>query len=119
MMPPRFADLAAVDHALAAREFLVFKHSLICPASARAFTEYEAFVASHQSVPTAWIDVIGERPWSRHVAAVTGVTHESPQALFVRGGKVAWHASHGGITRKALASAVGDSGKGRSPGRLP
>ena len=106
MTPPRFADLAAVDKALAAREFLIFKHSLVCPVSARAFAEYEAFVASHAAVPTAWIDVIGERPWSRHVAAVTGVTHESPQALFVRGGKVVWHASHGGITRKRLSAAV-------------
>lgn len=102
MTPPRFPDLAAVNRALAAPEFLVFKHSLICPTSARAFAEYEAFVAAHPDVPTAWIDVIGERPWARHVAEATGVRHESPQAILVRSGKVAWHASHGGITRKAL-----------------
>ena len=107
MKPPRFPDLAAVDAALAAPRFLVFKHSLICPTSARAFEEYVAFVAAHPGVPTAWIDVIGERPWSRHVADATGVTHQSPQALFVEGGKVAWHASHGGITRKALETAAG------------
>ena len=91
-----------MDRALAAPEFLLFKHSLVCPTSARAFAEYETFVAAHPDVPTAWIDVIGERPWARHVAAVTGVMHESPQALFVRDGKVVWHASHGGITTKAL-----------------
>jgi bacillithiol system protein YtxJ len=34
------------------------------------------------------------------------VEHQSPQALFVRDGKVVWHASHGGITRKALAAAA-------------
>ena len=107
MSPPRFADLAAVDRALAAPAFLVFKHSLICPTSARAFAEYEAFVSARPDVPTAWIDVIGERPWSRHVAEATGVTHESPQALYVVDGRVAWHASHGGITRKALEAAAG------------
>jgi len=107
MSPSRFADLAAVDRALAAPAFLVFKHSLICPVSERAFAEYEAFTAAHPDVPTAWIDVIGERPWSRHVAAATGVAHESPQALYVVGGRVAWHASHGAITRAALAAAAG------------
>jgi len=104
--PPRFADLAAVDRALAAPAFLVFKHSPICPVSADGFAEYDAFVSSRPDVPTAWIDVIDERAWARHVAAKTGVTHESPQALFVRDGRVVWHASHGAITRAALASAV-------------
>ena len=107
MTPPRFADLAALDRALEAKLFLVFKHSLVCPTSARWFAEYEAFHAARPDVPTAWIDVIGERPWARHVAAKTGVTHESPQALLVVDGRVAWHASHGGITRAALAAAVG------------
>jgi bacillithiol system protein YtxJ len=106
MTPPRFTGLAAVDAALAAPRFLVFKHSLICPTSDSAFAEYEAFVAAHPDVPTAWIDVIGERAWSRHVAATTGVTHQSPQALVVVDGRVAWHASHGGITRRALAAAM-------------
>jgi len=105
MPPPRFADLAAVDRALAAPRFLVFKRSLICPRSDRAFAEYEAFHAAHPDVPTAWIDVIGEREWSRHVAAKTGVTHESPQALCVVDGRVVWHASHGAITRRSLAAA--------------
>ncbi len=107
MKPPRFTDLAAVDAALAAERFLVFKHSRICPESGRAFAEYEAFHAAHPDVPTAWIDVIGDRPWSRRVAAATGVTHESPQALLVRDGRVVWHASHGGVTRAALAAAAG------------
>ena len=107
MTPPRFRDLAAVDEALAAPTFLVFKHSLICPTSARGFAEYAAFVRAHPDVPTAWIDVIGERPWSRHVAARTGVTHQSPQALLVKDGRVVWHASHGAITRAALEGAVG------------
>jgi bacillithiol system protein YtxJ len=106
MTPPRFADLAAVDRALAAPLFLVFKHSLICPVSARAFAEYEAFAAARPDVPTAWIDVIGERPWSRRVAEATGVTHQSPQALLVRDGRVAWHASHGAILRQALEDAT-------------
>jgi bacillithiol system protein YtxJ len=104
---PRFRDLADVDRALAAPLFLVFKHSPVCGPSADAFAEYEAFRAAHPEVPTAWIDVIGERALARHVAEATGVRHESPQALLVRSGRVAWHASHSAITLAALTAALG------------
>ena len=76
----RFRDIGELNTALAACEFLVFKHSLICPVSAAAFAEYSTFHASRPDVATKWIDVIGERPWSRHVAEATGIAHASPQA---------------------------------------
>ena len=99
-------DEAELRAAMASPEFLLFKHSLICPVSARAFREYAAFVDGGAGVPTAWVDVIGQRPLSRAVETDTGVAHESPQALLFRGGSVVWSASHGGITRKTLASAL-------------
>lgn len=108
MPAARFADAAALDRALAAPLFLVFKHSTRCGVSADAMAEFEAFAAARPDVPSAWIDVIVERPWSQRVAQVTGVEHASPQALLVRDGRVAWHASHGAITRRALeAAAIG------------
>jgi bacillithiol system protein YtxJ len=110
MAPPRFPDLAALEAALAAREFLIFKHSHRCGVSATAFTEYEAFAAARPDVPTAWIDVIAERPWSMRVAEASGIEHQSPQALLVRDGRVAWHASHGAITRKSLEAAAAPRG---------
>lgn len=106
MKPSRLADAAALDRALAAPEFLLFKHSLICPISAAAFAEYEAFVAAHPAVATAWVDVIGQRPIAQDIARRTGVKHESPQALLLRAGRVVWHASHGKITRASLAAAL-------------
>jgi bacillithiol system protein YtxJ len=106
MTSARFPDLASIDAALAAPEFLVFKHSTTCPVSAKAFAEYEAFCAAWPEVPTAWIDVVAERPWSLHVAAATGVRHESPQAILLRKGRVVWHSSHSAIRRSALADAV-------------
>lgn len=106
MPAARFADAAALDRALASPLFLLFKHSSRCGVSATAFAEYEAFAAARPDVPTAWIDVIAERPWSLRVAAVTGVEHESPQAILVRDGRAAWHASHGGVTRRALEASV-------------
>ncbi|MCE9637567.1 MAG: bacillithiol system redox-active protein YtxJ [Planctomycetes bacterium] len=95
-----------LDAALAAPKFLLFKHSTVCPVSANAFEEYEAFVASHPKTPTAWLDVIAERPLARRAAEATGVQHESPQAIWLHAGKAAWHASHGAITEAALTKAV-------------
>ncbi|MCZ6598145.1 MAG: bacillithiol system redox-active protein YtxJ [Planctomycetota bacterium] len=103
MDPVQIADEAALDEVLGAPSFLLLKHSPICPISARAFEEYRAFVAEHPDVPTAWLDVIGQRPLSRAVEARTGIGHESPQALWIRDGAVAWSASHEGITRASLA----------------
>ena len=102
----QIADDAALEAALAAPAFLLFKHSLICPTSAQAFNEYRHFLQGGDGVPTAWLDVRGQRPLSQLVESRTGVRHESPQALLLRGGEVVWHASHGAITRDSLAAAV-------------
>ena len=112
--PTQILESAGLDAALAADRFLLFKHSLICPISARAFREYTAFLAGDPQVPTGWIDVIGQRPWSQRVEAETGLAHASPQALLLHGGQVIWHASHGGITKDSLATAIGGA---RTPQR--
>ncbi len=78
-------DAAAFEQAVASPRFLLFKHSLVCPISAAAFSEYRRFVAAHPDVPTGWIDVIGQRPLARGISERTGIRHESPQAMwFVR-----------------------------------
>lgn len=102
----QITDETALRAALGAGRFLLFKHSMICPVSAAAFNEYRHYLAEGDAPPTAWLDVRGHRPLSQAIAAETGVAHESPQALLVRDGKVVWHASHGGITRASLRTAV-------------
>jgi bacillithiol system protein YtxJ len=107
VQPNQILESQAVDDALRADRFLLFKHSLTCPISARAFREYTAFLAADPGVPTGWIDVVGQRPWSQRVTDKTGVTHQSPQALMLSKGQVVWHASHGEITKDSLARAAG------------
>lgn len=106
MEPRQIKMPAELDAALAAPTFLLFKHSLVCPTSAAAFRECVAFAAANPAVPTAWLDVIASRPLARRAADLTGVTHESPQVILQRGGRVVWHASHHEITRKSLADRV-------------
>lgn len=106
MRPPPLRDEADLAARVAAGPFLLFKQSFRCPVSMRAFDAYLAFAAAHPEIATGWLDVVEQRPLSQAVAARTGVTHESPQALWFRDGRVAWHASHGRITADALAAAT-------------
>ena len=107
MEPVQIAGEAELEAAFAAPRFLLFKHSLICPTSAQAFNEYRHFLAGGPDVPTAWLDVRGQRPLSQAAEARGGVRHESPQALLLEAGRVTWNASHGAITRESLQDAVG------------
>ena len=88
---------------------LLFKHSLTCPISGAAFRQYESFLADRpndDSTIYTLLEVQNAREVSTEIARRTGVRHESPQALLLRGGEVTWHASHGSIRADALASAI-------------
>ena len=90
------------------RTVVIFKHSLTCPVSTAALREYERFLesAAEREFDATLIEIQRHRPLSNRVAAQTGVRHESPQALILRGGEVAWHASHWSITADSLRGAI-------------
>ncbi len=109
-MSNQMEDERALQAAVGAGTFLLFKHSHICPISTAAFERYERFLAAHADVASGWLNVINQRPLSQAVAAATGVKHESPQALLYRDGAVVWSASHDAITESSLANAVKGTG---------
>ena len=90
------------------RTVVIFKHSLTCPISTAALREYERFLdgADGHDFDATLIEIQPSRPLSNRVASHTGVRHESPQALVLRGGEVAWHASHWSITADSLRAAI-------------
>ena len=97
---------AALDARLARPDaWWLLKHSRTCPVSAAGRTEFEAYLAAHPGADAALVVVQDHRPVSDHAVKALGVRHETPQAILVVGGKAAWHASHGGITREALEEA--------------
>ena len=84
----------------------IFKHSLICPVSTRAWEEYLRFSETDTpEVDFTVVEIQRARPVSAAIAERTGVRHESPQAILLSAGCVLWHASHMAITEAALVEA--------------
>jgi len=89
------------------RPVLLFKHSLTCPISTRAYHELQSHLERADS-ETSYnlITVQTGRAVSNEASAKLHLHHESPQAILVRNGHSVWNASHGEITAPALDQAI-------------
>jgi bacillithiol system protein YtxJ len=85
---------------------LVYKHSMTCPISRAAHKEMDSLLAADPDAPVYLLDVHRSRDLSDYVTERTGLRHESPQAIVLRGGQPAWHAAHFSITRSAVEAAL-------------
>ncbi len=106
-------DPVQLDALLAAgRPVWLFKHSLTCGVSARAWRQFEAFAAGRPEAGAlfAKVEIQRARELSRAIAERTGVRHQSPQVLLLSGGAAVWHESHGRISERALAGAEAEAG---------
>jgi len=83
------------------RAVVIFKHSLTCPISARAYEQMAEFEGE-----VALIEVQLSRELSTEIENRLGVAHESPQVIVLRNRQVVWNASHFDITAEAIAAAV-------------
>ncbi len=84
--------------------FLLFKHSLTCPISAEAFSEYQQFIEEHPNLHTAYLAVQEARPLSSYVAETFDIKHQSPQAIYFKEGKPTWNDSHWRINAESLSN---------------
>jgi bacillithiol system protein YtxJ len=89
------------------RPVLIFKHSLTCPISSRAFREFQSHLAqADERVSYNMITVQSARVVSNEAATRLGLRHESPQAILVVDGQDVWSASHYDITQNTLEQAI-------------
>jgi bacillithiol system protein YtxJ len=89
------------------RLVMLFKHSVTCPISARAFREFNSHIEqSDPRVSYNLITVQKARFVSNEAAARLGVQHETPQAILIRNGQQVWNASHFSITVDSLEDAI-------------
>ncbi len=102
-------ELQQVDDALRAGRAVVYKHSPACWTCVMALRHIKTFVEAYPDVPVYQIDVLAERDLSQEVARRLDIRHESPQAIAIVKGAVAWSGSHFEVTHEALTRAM-DSG---------
>ena len=79
----------------------LFKHSLTCPISAGVYEEVSQFDGDVNLVI-----VQHSREVSNEIAAKTGITHHSPQAIVIKDGKAIYHASHYDVTAQDISKMV-------------
>jgi bacillithiol system protein YtxJ len=95
-------DLVQQSHQ---RPVVLFKHDPFCGVSSAAHEELEEVEAE-----VSLIDVSRQHDLKRRVSERTGIRHESPQVIVLRGGQVAWAASHFKITAEAVRRALAAAG---------
>lgn len=84
---------------------LVFKHSTRCSISAMALNSFESkWSTGNELCGLYFVDLLQHRDVSNQIAAVTGVTHQSPQVIVLKGAEVIYDNSHSGIDARSIES---------------
>jgi bacillithiol system protein YtxJ len=105
---PRLTTPAAVDAFLAAhRRAAVFKAGL-CRKNTMALRHVRDQLVSRDDVALAIIHVVECRAASDHVAALTGITHESPQLILCKDGRAVFERDNWDITAEAVRAALAE-----------
>ncbi len=103
-------SIQELDHALdqsRERPVLLFKHSLTCPISTRAFNELQSYLNNADPRISYKLITVQRAPEvSDEAASRLKIEHQSPQAILVRNGRELWNASHHEITASALDQAI-------------
>lgn len=82
---------------------VIFKHSTTCGISEGAkFTLMENWDFEGHELDFYYLDLLKHRPISNRIAQDFQVTHQSPQVLLLKDGKVAFHTSHHRISVDGL-----------------
>jgi len=97
-------NVASLDDFLAAGNSsaaVLFKHSETCGVSARAYAEMARI-----RQPVGLVSVQRARSVSDEIEKRWRVTHETPQVLIIREGKLLWEASHFHVRAKEVEQAL-------------
>lgn len=97
---------AEVDAFLRAHPDAALFKAGACHKTPNAFVHVQAHLDPRQDIPLGIIRVVEARPASNHVAALTGVRHESPQIFFFRNGQAVFHRDNWDITSQAVEEAL-------------
>ena len=85
---------------------LFFKHSTRCSISSMALNGFERNWNKESACNLYFIDLIAHRDVSNKLAELSGITHQSPQAIVVLADQIIYSASHSGIDANEIESRI-------------
>ena len=86
---------------------ILFKHSTRCSISSMVKSRFESNWNTELSkVSIYYLDLIAHRNISNEIAELTGIEHQSPQAIVLKNKEVIYDASHSEISAKAIENLI-------------
>ncbi len=86
---------------------LLFKHSTRCSISSMAKSRFENnWNTEIENCDLYYLDLITHRDISNKIAEITGVEHQSPQAIILKNKKVIYEATHSSIDAKDIEKSI-------------
>jgi len=85
---------------------LFFKHSTRCGISSMALSRFEKEWKETDACALYFIDLIAHRDVSNTISEITGIAHQSPQAILIDQSKVIYSDSHSGIDAAIIQSKI-------------
>lgn len=85
------------------KPIVLFKHSTRCSISSMAKSRFENnWDIENNHADLYYLDLIAHRDISNEITNITGVEHQSPQAIVIKDKKVIYEASHSTIDAKSI-----------------
>jgi len=84
---------------------LIFKHSTRCGISSMALNSFTSkWTSDNELADVYMLDLLRHRDVSNEIAEITGVFHQSPQVIVLKGTEVIYEESHSGIDAREIES---------------
>ncbi|MBL4861656.1 MAG: bacillithiol system redox-active protein YtxJ [Crocinitomicaceae bacterium] len=84
---------------------LFFKHSTRCATSMMVLRSFESSWSSDDNLCELYfLDLLKHRDVSNEISARTGVVHQSPQVIVLRGNSIVYENAHSGIDANKIES---------------
>jgi monothiol bacilliredoxin len=85
------------------RPKLLFKHSTRCGVSSMALNSFEnQWESGTEICDLYFVDLLRNRDVSNEIAEITGIMHQSPQAIIIKGKEIIYDATHSSIDSRKI-----------------
>ena len=98
-------QLTELLHNVGEKPILLFKHSTRCGVSSMVLNSFEnEWTTGTELCDLYYIDLLSHRDVSNEIAVLTGIVHQSPQAIIIKGKEIIYDATHSAIDARKIQS---------------